>query len=100
MGPAELRRDDGLYVQRRLRRQDLDPANARSGTVEAVAMKMRPMLVLAGCAVLSIRAQPLSTTLATGQQPMAIAVNEITNRAYVAGHNSSSVTVIDGKSRQ
>jgi YVTN family beta-propeller protein len=30
---------------------------------------------------------------------MAIAVNEATNRAYVANHNSSSVTVIDGKAR-
>jgi YVTN family beta-propeller protein len=30
---------------------------------------------------------------------MAVAVNETTNRAYVVGHNSSSVTVIDGKSR-
>ena len=62
-------------------------------------MTMRRMLALAGCAAISMLAQPVSTNLATGQQPMAIAVNETTNRAYVVGHNSSSVTVIDGKSR-
>ena len=61
-------------------------------------MTMRRILALAGCAV-SILAEPVSTNLATGQQPMAVAVNETTNRAYVVGHNSSSVTVIDGKSR-
>lgn len=62
-------------------------------------MTMRRMLALAGCAV-SIFAEPVSTNLATGEQPMAVAVNETTNRAYIVGHNSSSVTVIDGKSRK
>jgi hypothetical protein len=61
-------------------------------------MTMRRILALAGCAV-GILAEPVSTNLATGQQPMAVAVNETTNRAYVVAHNSSSVTVIDGKSR-
>ena len=37
--------------------------------------------------------------IATGQQPMAVAVNETTNKAYVVNHNSNSVTVIDGKTR-
>jgi YVTN family beta-propeller protein len=41
----------------------------------------------------------LAQTIATGEQPMAIAVNETTNRAYIANHNSRSVTVIDGKTR-
>ena len=62
-------------------------------------MTMLRMLALAGCAAISILAQPVSTNLATGQQPMAVAVNETTNRAYIVGHNSSSVTVIDGKTR-
>jgi uncharacterized protein len=62
-------------------------------------MTLRRLLALACCSTISILAQPISTNLATGQQPMAVAVNESTNRAYIAGHNSSSVTVIDGKSR-
>jgi YVTN family beta-propeller protein len=61
-------------------------------------MTLRRMLALAGLATTCAFAQPASTNLATGQQPMAIAVNETTNRAYIVGHNSSSVTVIDGKS--
>jgi YVTN family beta-propeller protein len=36
--------------------------------------------------------------LPAGQQPMAVAVSS-TNRACVVSHNSSSVTVIDGKTR-
>ena len=59
-------------------------------------------LFVAGVAVsaciLSL-AQTLSQTIATGEQPMAIAVNETTNRAYIVNHNSKSVTVIDGKTR-
>lgn len=49
----------------------------------------------AGCTL----AQPVSQNIPTGQQPMAVAVNETTNKAYVVNHNSSSVTVIDGKTR-
>jgi YVTN family beta-propeller protein len=44
-------------------------------------------------------AQPVAQTVATGQQPMAIAVNENTHKAYIANHNSSSVTVIDGRTK-
>ena len=44
-------------------------------------------------------AQAGSQNIGTGQQPMAVAVNEVTNKAYVVNHNSSSVTVIDGKTR-
>lgn len=44
-------------------------------------------------------AQPVAQTVPTGQQPMAIAVNENTHKAYIANHNSSSVTVIDGRTR-
>jgi uncharacterized protein len=41
--------------------------------------------------------QPVSININTGEQPMAVAVDEATNRAYVVNHNSGSVTVIDGK---
>ncbi len=43
--------------------------------------------------------KPFRRTSRTGQQPMAVAVNEATNKAYVVNHNSNSVTVIDGKTR-
>ena len=33
------------------------------------------------------------------QQPMAVAVNDATNKAYVVNHNSSSVTVLNGQTR-
>jgi len=45
------------------------------------------------------QAQIVSQNIGAGQQPMAVAVNETTNKAYVVNHNSSSVTVIDGKTR-
>src|ERR1043165_3021889 len=32
----------------------------------------------------------------TGQQPMALAVNENTHKIYIVNHNSASVTVVDG----
>jgi YVTN family beta-propeller protein len=37
--------------------------------------------------------------VATGQQPIAIALNENTHKAYIANHGSSSVTVIDGRTK-
>lgn len=54
-------------------------------------------LVVSTC--IFAQAEKVSQEISTGQQPMAIAVNETTNLAYVANHNSSSITVIDGKSR-
>jgi uncharacterized protein len=45
-------------------------------------------------------AQTFSSQVGVGQQPVAIAVNETTNKAYVANHGSSSVTVIDGETRK
>ncbi|PWT89393.1 MAG: hypothetical protein C5B56_07210, partial [Proteobacteria bacterium] len=60
-------------------------------------MTVRRILALASFAAVTF-AQPVSTNLAAGQQPMAVAVNETTNRAYIVAHNSSSVTVVDGKS--
>ena len=62
-------------------------------------MTIRRTLVLAGFAAACILAQPILQNIPTGQQPMAVAVNETTHRAYVVNHNSSNVTVIDGKTR-
>jgi len=54
---------------------------------------------LAGFAIACVLGQPVSRNIPTGRQPMAIAVNETTNQAYVVNHNSSTVTVIDGRTR-
>ncbi len=45
------------------------------------------------------QAQTVSQDIATGRQPMAVAVNEVTNKAFVLNHGSNSVTVIDGNTR-
>jgi YVTN family beta-propeller protein len=54
---------------------------------------------LAVSASIVAQAQTVSQNIGTGQQPMAVAVNQITNKAYVVNHNSNSVSVIDGKTR-
>jgi YVTN family beta-propeller protein len=41
-----------------------------------------------------------SQTINVGRAPIAIAVNTVTGRVYVANHDSGSVSVIDGKSDQ
>src|SRR6476660_3880863 len=81
LGTAKLRRDDGLHVQRCLRFHDIHQANVGAGTAEIRPMTTRRMLAVTGFAAISTVAQPVSTNLETGQQPMAIAVNETTNRA-------------------
>src|SRR5262245_37890102 len=62
----------------------------------------RPRLGLAAFAIYTCilaEAQSISQNIDTGQQPMAVAVNEATNKAYVVNHNSNSLAVIDGKTR-
>jgi len=62
----------------------------------------RPQPGLAAFAIYACilaQAQSLSQNIDTGQQPMAVAVNEATNKAYVVNHNSNSIAVIDGKTR-
>jgi len=59
--------------------------------------RLRGALVV--CACMLAQAQTVSQNIDTGQQPMAVAVNETTNKAYVVNHSSSTVTVIDGKTR-
>jgi len=45
-----------------------------------------------------LRAQTVTTTVAAGAQPYAVAVNPVTNKIYVANTNSNNVTVIGGAS--
>lgn len=54
---------------------------------------IRPLVCLAIASIAFAQSIPV------GQQPMAIAVNEVTNKAYVINHGGSSVSVIDGKTR-
>ena len=60
-----------------------------------------PKLGLAALAIYTCfaQAQSIEQNIDTGQQPMAVAVNEATNKAYVVNHNSNSISVIDGKTR-
>jgi YVTN family beta-propeller protein len=62
-------------------------------------MTIARTLCMAAFAAACICGQPVSQNIPAGQQPMAVAVNETTNKAYVANHNSSTVTVLDGKTR-
>ena len=45
---------------------------------------------------LPARAQTLVSTVPTGFMPVALAINSVTNKIYVANTNSNTVTVIDG----
>jgi YVTN family beta-propeller protein len=53
----------------------------------------RAALAAAVCALASSQT---AQNITTGRQPMAIAVNEATNKAYIVNHNSASITVLDG----
>src|ERR1700724_2406960 len=62
-----------------------------------IKRKMGALLAIFTCML--AQAQTVWQNISTGQQPMAVAVNETTNKAYIVNHNSSSITVIDGKTR-
>src|SRR5438552_12479709 len=62
-------------------------------------IKRLAALALSTCICILAQAQTVSQNISTGQQPMAVAVNETTNRAYIVNHNSNSITVVDGKTR-
>jgi YVTN family beta-propeller protein len=51
-----------------------------------------------GLTTLPARGQSVVTTVPTGTNPGAVAVNAVTNRVYVANTGSNNVTVIDGAS--
>ncbi len=55
--------------------------------------------VAAFCMALSLaaHAQTVIATVPVGQYPSSLAVNETTNKVYVANANSNNVTVIDGR---
>jgi|SRR5271166_7206641 len=52
------------------------------------------LLLLVGAA--SCGAQTLLTTVSTGSNPTAVALNATTNKIYVVNKNSNNVTVVDG----
>ncbi len=58
---------------------------------------MKTLVLAAAC--LAAQAQTAAVNVGAGQQPMAVAVNETTNKAYVVNRSSNSVTVIDGRKR-
>ncbi len=62
-------------------------------------MARRALLLLVACIVLSTAlpcsSQTVITTVATGSQPVALAINTHTNKVYVVNQYSNSVTVID-----
>ncbi|MCH8898794.1 MAG: hypothetical protein IIC33_10925, partial [Chloroflexi bacterium] len=44
----------------------------------------------------AVHADRVSTTIAAGTRPIAVAVNPVTNKTYVVVRGSNNVTVIDG----
>ncbi len=46
-----------------------------------------------------VKADTVTDTVPVGTTPIALAVNEETNKIYVANYGSDSVTVIDGRQR-
>jgi len=46
-----------------------------------------------------VKADTIIGTVPVGTTPIALAVNEETNKIYVANYGSDSVTVIDGRQR-
>jgi YVTN family beta-propeller protein len=67
---------------------------AQRGPAPALAA----LLVLACLALLpgALHAQTVTATISVENDPVAVAVNPVTNTIYVANQNSESVTVIDG----
>ncbi|HYC36635.1 MAG TPA: DUF4214 domain-containing protein [Usitatibacter sp.] len=49
--------------------------------------------------ITAAQAQTVQAPVAVGSQPVAIAVNPVTNKVYVANRGSNTVTVIDGATR-
>jgi YVTN family beta-propeller protein len=47
-------------------------------------------------AVHPLQAETVTTTVSAGTEPLAVAVNPVTNKIYVANNSSNNVTVIDG----
>ena len=83
---------DHVALGERARRAEAAPARDAIGLLHGETG-------LAAVAGLVAQAQVVSQSIATGSGPMAVAINETTNRAYVIGRGDSSVTVIDGKTR-
>lgn len=54
------------------------------------------VLILCLTSATFVRADQTLGTVAVGSTPNSVAVNPVTNRAYIANQNSSNVTVVDG----
>ena len=68
-----------------------------------VRLGLPPWAVRVGCAIafltlwpLAGHAQSVTATVPVGTLPVAVAVNPVTNKIYVANQNTANVTVIDG----
>lgn len=58
---------------------------------------LRALLVATFClCAAGAGAQTKVATIGAGTEPLAVAVNPVTNKIYVANNSSNSVTVIDG----
>src|SRR5213592_3642757 len=73
-----------------------------AGLLQGRRTSMRPdlrtllFLSLAMAVFASSRHASAQTTIAAGNTPVAIAINTVTNKIYVANEFSDNVTVIDG----
>ncbi len=62
----------------------------------AIAFSAAFAALLLLCAAFPCAAQTLLTSVVTGSNPMAVAVNAVTNKIYVVNRSSNNVTVVDG----
>jgi YVTN family beta-propeller protein len=71
-------------------------ASPATVSLEARAMRILRVLAVIAVMVLPATADWVTATVATGDEPIAAAVNPVTNRIYVTNRNEGTVTVIDG----
>src|SRR5947207_2069563 len=85
MGPAvtELGRESGLSL----------PAAKRNNPPRFSLLFVVSLFIFPA---MSAQGQTVTTTVAVGKNPRAVALNPVTNKIYVANSNSNDVTVIDG----
>jgi hypothetical protein len=72
----------------------LEDNSRRNGLARLVGCGLLAMLFAASRA----SAQTVVATVATGNQPQAVAVNPVTDKIYIVNDGSANVTVIDGAS--
>jgi YVTN family beta-propeller protein len=72
------------------------PATPCHSSKRRLAIRVAPLAFAILLLPAALRAQTVTTTLAVGSGPQAVAINPVTNRIYVANYYSNNVTVIDG----